>query len=278
MNKEYIYYINGEWVLNNQAMIPFHDAGFLYGDGLFETMRFDNGVIFNYDKHFERLNIGLDIIDLSNPYSKSQLYIIINELMKKNIINSGIIRLMITRGTLDSLLSNPEPNIYINIKPFYEIPKNPVEVIFYSEKNFPIIRKNPAIKSMNYLGNMLAKKECDKDGAFEPVFYNDNNIVTECAIRNIFFVKNNVLLTPALDLGILSGVMRDEIIDIAKSCDIRYEETYISINDLDMMSEAFISSTGIGLLPCYWNDKKFNFDITFKIKKELFKRINNTNL
>ena len=278
MNKEYIYYVNGKWLPSDKAMIPFHDAGFLYGDGLFETMRFDNGIIFNYGKHYQRLNIGLDIIDLFNQYNKYQLFNILNELIGKNKINSGIIRLMITRGTLDSLLSKPKPNIYINIKPFYEIPKDPVKVIFYSEKNFPIIRKNPAIKSMNYLGNMLAKKECDKDGAFEPVFYNDNNIITECAIRNIFFVKDNVLLTPALDLGILSGVMRDEIINIAKSCDIKCEETYISIDDLDMISEAFISSTGIGLLPCYWNDKKFNFELTLKIKKELFKRINNTNL
>ena len=278
MNKEYIYYVNGKWLSCDKAMIPFHDAGFLYGDGLFETVRFDDGIIFNYDKHYHRLNVGLDIIDLSNPYNKSQLFNILNELIEKNKINSGIIRLMITRGTLDSLLSNPKPNIYINIKPFYKIPKDPVKVIFYSEKKFPIIRKNPAIKSMNYLGNMLAKKECNKDGAFEPVFYNDNNMVTECAIRNIFFIKDDILLTPALDLGILSGVMRDEIIDIAKSCDIKCEETYISINDLDMMSEAFISSTGIGLLPCYWNDKKFNYELTFKIKKELFKRINNTNL
>ena len=278
MNKEYIYYVNGKWLSGHKAMIPFHDAGFLYGDGLFETVRFDDGIIFNYDKHYQRLNIGLDIIDLSNPYNKSQLFNILNELIKKNKINSGIIRLMITRGTLDSLLSNPKPNIYINIKPFYEIPKDPVKVIFYSEKKFPIIRKNPAIKSMNYLGNMLAKKECNKDGAFEPVFYNDNNMVTECAIRNIFFIKDDILLTPALDLGILSGVMRDEIIDIAKSSDIKCKETYISIDDLDMMSEAFISSTGIGLLPCYWNDKKFNYELTFKIKKELFKRINNTNL
>ena len=278
MNKEYIYYVNGKWLPGDKAMIPFHDAGFLYGDGLFETVRFDDGIIFNYDKHYQSLNIGLGIIDLSNPYNKSQLFNILNELIEKNKINSGIIRLMITRGTLDSLLSNPKPNIYINIKPFYEIPKDPVKVIFYSEKKFPIIRKNPAIKSMNYLGNMLAKKECNKDGAFEPVFYNDNNMVTECAIRNIFFIKDDILLTPALDLGILSGVMRDEIIDIAKSSDIKCKETYISIDDLDMMSEAFISSTGIGLLPCYWNDKKFNYELTFKIKKELFKRINNTNL
>ena len=278
MSLGYIYYINGEWLSNEKAMIPFNDAGFLYGDGLFETMRFDNNKIFSFDKHFQRLIAGLDTINLSLPFNKIELIYILKKLIDKNNIDSGILRLMITRGTLDSLLSSPPPNIYISIKSFYEIPKNPVEVIFYSEKIFPIIRYNPAIKSMNYLGNMLAKKTCERDGAFEPVFYNHNNIITECAIRNIFFVRENILLTPALDLGILSGIMRDTIIDIAKSNNIKYQEAYISIDELDSIDEAFISSTGIGLIPCYWGGNKFTYKVTSKIKKELFNIINNTNL
>jgi len=278
MNKDYIYYINGKWISNNQAMIPFNDAGFLYGDGLFETMRFDDNKIFSFNKHYERLNRGLDVINLSIKHRKSELLEIINKLINKNNINSGIIRLMITRGTLNSLLSKQSPNIYISIKSFYKVPEDPVKVVFYSEKKFPIIRYNPAIKSMNYLGNMLAKKECEREGAYEPVFFNHDNIITECAIRNIFFIKENTLLTPTLDLGILSGVMRDTIIDIAKSCNIEYKETYLSIDELDTISEAFITSTGIGLIPCYWQNKKFNYKLSLKIKKELFKRINNTNL
>ena len=278
MSQNYIYYINGQWVEQQKAVIPFNDSGFLYGDGLFETMRFDNNSIFSFEKHYNRLESGLKVINLVIPYKQEELYNILNSLINKNSIKSGIIRMMITRGTIDSLLSKSNPNIYISIKPFYKVPDNPVKVVFYSEKKFPIIRYNPAIKSMNYLGNMLAKKECEKDGAFEPVFFNSDNIITECAIRNIFFIKKNILLTPALDLGILSGVMRDTIIDIAKGLNIDYQESYININELDSIDEAFITSTGIGLLPCYWDDKKFTFDLTLEIKKELFYRINNTNL
>ena len=278
MSQDYIYYINGQWVEQQKAVIPFNDSGFLYGDGLFETMRFDNYSIFSFEKHYNRLESGLKVINLVIPYKQEELYNILNSLINKNPIKSGIIRMMITRGTIDSLLSKSNPNIYISIKPFYKVPDNPVKVVFYSEKKFPIIRYNPAIKSMNYLGNMLAKKECEKDGAFEPVFFNSDNIITECAIRNIFFIKKNILLTPALDLGILSGVMRDTIIDIAKGLNIDYQESYININELDSIDEAFITSTGVGLLPCYWDDKKFTFDLTLEIKKELFYRINNTNL
>ena len=278
MSQDYIYYINGQWVEQQKAVIPFNDSGFLYGDGLFETMRFDNNSIFSFEKHYNRLESGLKVINLVIPYKQEELYNILNSLINKNPIKSGIIRMMITRGTIDSLLSKSNPNIYISIKPFYKVPDNPVKVVFYSEKKFPIIRYNPAIKSMNYLGNMLAKKECEKDGAFEPVFFNSDNIITECAIRNIFFIKKNILFTPALDLGILSGVMRDTIIDIAKGLNIDYQESYININELDSIDEAFITSTGVGLLPCYWDDKKITFDLTLEIKKELFYRINNTNL
>ena len=91
-------------------------------------------------------------------------------------------------------------------------------------------------------------------------------------------VRENILLTPALDLGILSGIMRDTIIDIAKSNNIKYQEAYISIDELDSIDEAFISSTGIGLIPCYWVGTKFTYKVTSKIKKELFNIINNTNL
>ena len=275
MNKDYIYYINGQWVEQQKAVIPFNDSGFLYGDGLFETMRFDNYSIFSFEKHYNRLESGLKVVNLVIPYKQEELYNILNSLINKNPIKSGIIRMMITRGTIDSLLSKSNPNIYISIKPFYKIPDNPVKVVFYSEKKFPIIRYNPAIKSMNYLGNMLAKKECEKDGAFEPVFFNSDNIITECAIRNIFYIKNNILFTPDLDLGILSGVMRDTVIQIAKALNIEVQESHISYKEVDKMDEAFITSTGIGLLPCYWDGWTSEFVLTKLIKKELFKRIKN---
>jgi branched-chain amino acid aminotransferase len=121
---------------------------------------------------------------------------------------------------------------------------------------------------------MLAKKECERQGYFEPVFYNENDIITECAIRNIFFIKDKTLITPSLDLGILSGVMRNTIISLAKIISLNVLETHIKKEEINLMDEAFISSTGIGLLPCYWDNWDSKFETTIKLKKKLFNRIN----
>ena len=271
MNREYIYYINGEWVTSSRARIPFNDAGFLYGDGLFETMRFDNGKIFFPLKHIARLIKSLKIINLKIKKSQDGILNLLKTVINKNRLNAGIIRLIITRGCIDK----NDPGIYISIKPFYKIPKAPVKVVYFKESDFPIIRFTPAIKSMNYLGNILAKQETNKMNAFEPIFYNNNSIITECAIRNIFYIKKNKLLTPSLDLGILSGVMRDSIINIAKDMGISVKEIHINLDEVNSMDEAFLSSTGIGLLECHWDNWTSHYYITQQIKKELFKRINN---
>ena len=264
-----IYYVNGEFVDSTSAKISINDLGFLYGDGLFETMRFDNKVLFSPYKHMERLLNGLEIIGLRIKQNKEQLISLLTMVVNKNNLRNGIIRLMITRGESDS----NSPSILIAIKPFYNIPNDPVKIIFLSESDYPIIRFTPAIKSMNYIGNMLAKKEASRLGAFEPLFYNDEKIITECAIRNIFFIKDNTILSPSLDLGILSGVMRDTVFDIAQDKGLPIEETHIKLEELQDMDEAFITSTGIGLLPCYWDNWNSSFEISKMIKKELFKRI-----
>ena len=116
---------------------------------------------------------------------------------------------------------------------------------------------------------MLAKKDAEKEGAFEPVFYNSDGYVTECAIRNVFFIRGDKLLTPSTDLGVLPGVMRETIISIAKKINLKAEETNIPFDSINDMDEAFISSTGIGLLPCYWDDWQSDFTITSKIKNHL---------
>ena len=271
------YYINGKFKLLEDAKIPFDDAGFLYGDGLFETMRFENKIIFSSKSHLRRLSKGLEVIALNIKHSRSELLDLLHKVIHKNKLNSGIIRLMITRGGTDRNSSDFNiPRLYISIKPFYKIPLGPVKVIYLDETKYPIIRFTPAIKSMNYIGNLLSKRDCEKQGGFEPVFYNKDRIITECAIRNIFYIKEKILYTPTLDLGILSGIMRETVLNIAKSLQLIVKETYIDYDEIDSMDESFISSTGIGLLACYWDNWKSEYHYTNIIKKELFKRIKNS--
>jgi len=266
-----INYINGAWKTGSDSTIPIYDAGFLLGDGLFETIRFDSRKLFYPEKHLKRLFAGLDIIRINLIKTSADIIILLKELIQRNTIQSGLLRLMVTRGEVEGPPWKYEGSagIYITIRPLSPEPKYPVKVVFYPEERYPIIRFNPAIKSLNYIGNMLAKKDAEKEDAFEPVFYNRDGYITECAIRNIFFIQGDMLLTPSTTLGVLPGVMRDSIMLIAKELNLTAKEKNISIESINDMDETFISSTGIGLLPCYWDGWQSDFTITSKLKKLL---------
>ena len=263
--------MNGNWQTGSDSTVSVYDAGFLLGDGLFETIRFDNNRLFFPQKHLKRIYAGLDIIRINLEHSIVELISLLEETIQRNTLQSGLLRLMVTRGEVEGPPWKYEGSagIYITIRPSSTEPKYPVKVVFYSEEKYPIIRFNPAIKSLNYIGNMLAKKDADKEGAYEPIFYNSEGFITECAIRNIFFVQGEKLLTPGTDLGVLPGVMREIIISIAKKVGLKAEEINISIDSINEMDEAFVSSTGIGLLPCTWNGWKSDFVKTRALKKSL---------
>ena len=276
MNNKLIYYINGEWIEATNSKIPFTDSGFLYGDGLFETIRFNNNKPFRIKKHIKRLRNGCKVLYLNLGLNDSEIIKIIDTIINKNILNQGLIRLMVTRGSIAGAPWNYDgkASIYALIRPLSVDPKLPVKIVYYNESNYPIIRFNPAIKSMNYVGNLLAKKDAEKDNAYEPVFINKDNYITECAIRNIFYIKDKELITPELNLGILPGVMRDTIIEIAHKMNLSINETKIDISEIDSMDEAFISSTGIGLYPCEWNGWTSKYLVTTKLKNHLNKILN----
>ena len=274
-----IYYINGEFVSSKNAKISFSDAGFLYGDGLFETFRFQNNKLFHPEKHLKRLNSALEIMDQKYNKSNDEIIELLKSMIKLNSINDGLLRLMITKGSIEGFSSIWEydgpPNTYISISPLIKAPKTPVKIVFFDEKDYPLIRFNPAIKSMNYIGNMKAKKDANNSNAFEPVFYNKNRIITECAIRNIFFIKSNIIYTPSLDLGVLPGVMRDTVFNIILSEKFKINESHISFDEINDFDEAFITSSGIGILECYWMGWKSDYQITKKIKKTLVEKLTN---
>ena len=276
---EYINFVNGVWQPASKSTVSLYDAGFLLGDGLFETIRFQNGRLFQPEKHLKRLHSGLNIIQIKLDKSNTELISCLEEMVLRNDVRSGLLRLMITRGKIEGTPWNFTgiPNVYISIRPLTEEPKEPVKVVFYPEGKYPIIRFNPAIKSLNYIGNMLAKKNAAKEGVFEPVFFNRDGYVTECAIRNIFFIQDKTLMTPGIDLGVLPGVMRETIMEIALELDLIVSEKIIPFNSINDMDEAFISSTGIGLLPCYWDGWNSEFPITYLLKERLNGIIDNNN-
>lgn len=250
-----IVYINGAWEHQNQATVPFMDSGFWYGDGLFETLMVNNGNIFRADKHLARMHEGMEILQIDFPFPDSEVVALMEELIQRNNLDRALLRLMCTRGTV---LGAPyrykgPANLYIGLRYTDPDPHFPVKLHFVEQWDYPVGRMVPALKSMTYMGNMLAIRDAQTHGAFEPVFINHDGLITECAVRNIFFVKNDILRTPDISLGILPGVTRAQIIDLAGEMGIEVDVSPIKASEVNDMDEAFITSTGIGIYPATWD-------------------------
>ncbi len=264
-------YANGNWVDSEAAVVPFNDQGFLYGESLFETIRINQGRPFRLDKHLERMRTGMKTIRMESADQLASIPEILESYISKNRLENALTRVIITRGKSQDApwLSVATPAIYITSRPVPKPESWPVKVVLLEEKNYPILRFHPAIKSSNYLGNMLAKKDADEAGAFEPIFVNRDGFITEGAIRNVFFIRDDVLLTPALELGVLPGVIRDTIMELAEKRDLAVREAYIQSNEIQEMDEAFISSTGVGVLPVTWDGFHSKYHYSQILKKDL---------
>ena len=266
-------YANGSWVEAHKAVVPFNDQGFLYGDSLFETIRVNHGRAFRLEKHMDRMRSGMETIHMAGTDLLAEIPGILRTYISRNDLDNALTRIIITRGISQGSpwRSKSDPTLYMTSRPINEPEQWPVEVVFLEEKNYPILRFHPAIKSGNYLGNMLAKKDAEDAGAFEPVFVNRDGYVTECAIRNVFFIKDDILLTPSLELGVLPGVIRDTIMELAERRHLKVRETLIIKDDVQEMDEAFISSTGVGVLPVTWDGYQSNYHYSQILREDLHK-------
>ena len=265
------YFINGKITKQEVSYIHIENPGFQQGYGTFETIRFNNRRLINIERHIKRLANGCSTVNIPIKYTSQYLIESINKTIESNSLEHGLAKLIITKKTD----SGSETNLYIMIRPLYDLPDEPVKVTFFKEKDYPLIRFNPAIKSINYLGNMMAIEDAKNRGAYEPVFINRDGFITECAIRNIFFIKENKLLTPSLDLGVLPGVTREIIKEIADKIGLISSDSHIPYLNINNMDEAFISSTGIGILSCFWNNWKSKYQKTKKLQFLLEETIKN---
>lgn len=256
-------YINGEWCPEEEAKISVFDHGLLYGDGLFEGIRIYNGKIFKLEEHIDRLFEGAAAIRLDLGKSKDEFKALLQESMKRNRKEDGYIRLLATRGKGSlgiSHLSCPKAGIVIICQ---DIQLYPAE---HYETGIPIVTAasrrlsarifDPRIKSLNYLNNVLAKMEAQDAGCLEAVMLNEEGYVCECTGDNIFIVKNGKLLTPAPWHGLLEGITRNTIIELAKELAVEVEETTLTRFDLYTADECFLTGSGAELIPVTAVDKR----------------------
>jgi branched-chain amino acid aminotransferase len=265
------FYVNREWVDTNHASIPLNEAGFLRGDGIFESILIHQGTVFRVDDHLQRLFEGIQRIRIRSRETQSEIKGLVKQYVQRNELETAVLRIIITRGIYDAMPWNFEgPNsLYITHSPAPRVPDEPAKIVFFPEENYPLIRKHPAVKSLNYLGNMLAKMDANDQDAFEPVLYNTDGYITEGGIRNVFFVKDGVVITPPLHLGILPGTMRESVLEVVKDSGFEIEESLIPVEEVETMDEAFLTSTTMRILPVYWDNWDSNYNVTKQLQSSL---------
>jgi branched-chain amino acid aminotransferase len=249
-------YISGKLVPAEQATVSVFDHGLLYGDGVFEGLRSYGGNVFRLDEHVERLYDSARAIRLEIPLAREEMAAAINHTVAVNGIKDGYIRAVVTRGAgtlgLDpNRCSNPQVIIIADSISLYprEFYDNGLSLVTSS-----VIRNHPAalsprIKSLNYLNNILAKIEGLNAGCVEALMLNHKGEVAECTGDNIFLVKHGRLTTPPLDAGILEGVTRNAVLEIARKAGIDVAEAALTKHDVYVADECFLTGTAAEIIP-----------------------------
>lgn len=249
-------YLNGHFVPRDQALISVFDHGFLYGDGIYETMRAYKGRIFLLDKHLTRLRHSAEAISLQLPLPPEKIADALAESLRVNKLHEAYVRIQVSRGPgeigLDPALCST-PTMVITVRSFKDYPIEQYEkgvsvMIVKTRRNHPLAL-NPAIKSTNFLNNILAKIESLHAGAYEAIMMNTEGDVAEGTISNIFIVKKNVLITPHVDTGILEGVTRGLVLHLGKKQHIQTREIRVRPKDLQDADECFITNTVVEIMP-----------------------------
>ncbi len=243
-------YLDGRFVPEEEARISVFDHGFLYGDGVFEGIRVYNGRVFELDAHLERLYASARHIMLELPLTYDELVEAVLESCRRNELQNGYIRLVVSRGPGDLGLDPrkcPKPTVVIiadNIQLYpEEVYDRGIELITVStRKNIPQAL-NPAVKSLNYLNSILAKVETVRAGLDEGIMLNQQGFVAECTGDNIFIVRDGVVVTPPVSAGILQGVTRRVVIGLATQADIKVREELFTQFDVYNAAECFLTGT-----------------------------------
>jgi branched-chain amino acid aminotransferase len=249
-------FIDGKYCDEQDAKVSVFDHGLLYGDGVFEGIRAYNGRVFQLKEHIDRLFYSAKAILLEVPMSHAELMKATVDTCRENKLREGYIRLVVTRG-VGTLGLNPNrckrgsviiiaDKIQVYPPEMYE---NGMAIV-----TVPTVRNlhsalNPAIKSLNYLNNILAKIEANNAGVEEAIMLNAEGFVSECTADNVFLVKGNELLTPPLSAGALYGITRAAVIGLARDMGLQVSEPNLTRYDVFNADECFLTGTGAEVVP-----------------------------
>jgi branched-chain amino acid aminotransferase len=249
-------YIDGKYYDEKNAKISVFDHGLLYGDGVFEGIRVYNGRVFKLKEHVDRLYCSAKAILLDLPMSHAELTKAVVEACRRNRVQDGYVRLVVTRG-IGTLGLDPNgcrrPSVIIIAGSIQLYPANlyeqGMEIVTVPTARNLHSALNPAIKSLNYLNNILAKIEANHAGCEEAVMLNAEGYVSECTGDNLFLVKAGQLFTPPLSAGALYGITRATVIELAREAGLVVSEPNLTRYDLYNANECFLTGTGAELIP-----------------------------
>lgn len=249
-------YISGRFYDKAEAKISVYDHGLLYGDGVFEGIRSYGGKVFRLQQHLDRLYNSAKAIKLEIPMSQEEMAQAIRQTLDLNALKDAYIRVVVTRGAgslgLDPRkTSDPQVIIITDHIQLYppELYENGLEIVTVSTiRNHPNAL-SPRIKSLNYLNNILAKIEAIQAGCLEALMLNHKGEVAECTGDNIFLVTRGTLRTPPLDAGILEGVTRNAVMELARREGIPVREEALTRHDVYTADECFLTGTAAEVIP-----------------------------
>lgn len=246
-------YINGKFWKKSQAKVSVFDHGLMYGDGIFETLRAYEGKILFLSRHIKRLLAAASAISLKIGRSAEEIAEILYQSLHKNNLTDAYLRLAVTRGVgeigLDPALC-PVPTIIVQAKPFAGHPddhyRQGIRAVLVQVRRSSA---DPSLKSLNFLNNILAVQEARRDGGQEALMLNKDGWVCEGSVSNIFWVRNGVLKTPDVRAGLLAGVTREAVMEIARQSGIAVEEGLFPPEDLLEADEVFLTNTTYEIMP-----------------------------
>ncbi|MEA1944090.1 MAG: branched-chain-amino-acid transaminase [Euryarchaeota archaeon] len=248
-------YVNGDFVLQEQAVTSIYDHGFLYGDGVFEGIRAYNGRVFRLDEHIDRLYDSASAIMLDIPLSKDEMKEAILETLRVNDLTDAYIRPIVSRGIGDLGLDPrkcEKPNVFIISQPwdamYGDLYDDGLTAVTVTVRRNAPESLSPNIKSLNYLNNILAKIEANYKGGDEAIILDVRGNVSEGSGDNIFVVKNDIIGTPPV-MNNLRGITRAAAIEIAHNLGYTVSEIDLGLFDLYTADEIFVTGTAAEVAP-----------------------------
>ena len=250
-------YLNGEFVEKADAKISVFDHGLLYGDGVFEGIRLYDGCVYKLDDHLERLEFSAKAILLDLPMERGAFAQAVCDTCRENGLTNGYIRLVVTRGA-GHLGLNPDgcgpPSVIIIADEIQlypeELYENGLKIISVPTRRINASALPPAVKSLNYLNNILAKIEAKRVGFQEALMLNDKGEIAECTGDNVFILSKGIVYTPPLDAGSLRGITRAAVMDLAQELGFKVKEQALTRYDLWTAEECFLTGTAAEVIPC----------------------------